>query len=249
MFEIITPNWAAPPQVKAYTTTRYGGVSQPPYNALNLADHVGDDAPAVAMNRAILQETLQLPTEPIWLKQVHGIQAVTAQPKHRDCLADAAYTNELEHICVVLTADCLPVLFCNRQGTWVAAVHAGWRGLAGGILETTVQYFPGTSQDILVWLGPAIGPHAFEVGAEVRQAFIHVLPQAEEAFTPNRNGTWLANLYQLARQRLIHQGITHIYGGDFCTYSEQNRFYSYRRDQVTGRMASLIWLSKILQVC
>ncbi|BAP55764.1 multi-copper polyphenol oxidoreductase, laccase [Thioploca ingrica] len=242
MLDVITPNWPAPPQVKAYITTRHGGVSHPPYDSFNLAEHVGDDAQAVANNRAILVQTLKLPTEPIWLNQVHGTQAIAAQPAQLNGIADATYTNQAGQICVVLTADCLPVLFCDRYGTTVAAAHAGWRGLAAGILEATLQHFQVPAQDILVWLGPAIGPRVFEVGDEVRTAFIQVLPSAQSAFTPSRPGHWLANLYQLAQQRLSQQGVTHIYGGDFCTYTDQERFYSYRRDKVTGRMASLIWL-------
>lgn len=239
---MITPNWPAPPQVKAYTTTRHGGVSHPPYDSFNLAEHVGDDAQAIANNRAILAETLKLPTEPIWLNQVHGTQAIAAQPTYFNCSADATYTNQLGQVCVVLTADCLPVLVCDRHGTTVAAAHAGWRGLAAGILEATLQHFQVPAQDILVWLGPAIGPQVFEVGDEVRTTFIQVLPSAQSAFTPSRPGHWLANLYHLAQQRLSQQGVTHIYGGDFCTYTDPERFYSYRRDKVTGRMASLIWL-------
>ncbi len=245
MLDVITPHWPAPPQVKAYTTTRHGGVSYPPYDSFNLAEHVGDDAQAVATNRTILAETLKLPTEPIWLTQVHSTQAIAAQSTYLNGTADATYTHQTGQICVVLTADCLPVLLCDRQGTTVAAVHAGWRGLAAGILETILQYFQVPAQDILVWLGPAIGPQAFEVGDEVRTAFIQALPLAQAAFTPSRQGHWLANLYQLAQQRLNQQGVTHIYGGDFCTYTDPARFYSYRRDKITGRMASLIWLQDV----
>ena len=244
MLDVIKPNWPAPPQVKAYTTTRHGGISLPPYDSCNLATHVGDDAQAVASNRAILATDLKLPTEPIWLKQVHGIQAIVAQPQQINCVADATYTNQVGAICVVLTADCLPILFCDRHGTAVAAAHAGWRGLAEGILEATLQHFQVPAQDILVWLGPAIGPQVFEVGDEVRAAFINRLPAAQAAFVPSHQGRWLANLYQLAHQRLSQQGVTHIYGGDFCTYTDHQRFYSYRRDKVTGRMASLIWLQE-----
>ncbi|RKZ52704.1 MAG: peptidoglycan editing factor PgeF [Candidatus Parabeggiatoa sp. nov. 3] len=241
---MVIPNWPAPSVVKAYTTTREGGYSQPPFEGFNLADHVGDDPDAVAANRAALVETLELPSEPVWLKQVHGIQTVSANAQHRDCMADAVYATELEQVCVVMTADCLPVLFCDRAGTRVAAAHAGWRGLASGVLETTLQTLDLPAQDILVWLGPAIGPDAFEVGDEVREAFIDFLPEAAEAFKSNREGHWLADLYLLARQRLAHEGVTAVYGGDFCTYSDAKRFYSYRRDKVTGRMASLIWLAR-----
>ncbi|MDM8559378.1 peptidoglycan editing factor PgeF [Candidatus Parabeggiatoa sp. HSG14] len=242
MVELITPNWPAPAKVKAYTTTRCGGHSQSPYNGLNLADHVGDDTEAVIANRTELVETLNLPLEPIWLQQVHGTQVIAGYSKNRGCTADASFSTLPGQVCVVMTADCLPVLFCNRVGTCVAAVHAGWRGLAGGILEATLQRLNMPAENILVWLGPAIGPQAFEIGDEVYKAFVDFLPQAVDAFKPSRKGHWLADLYLLARQRLAHQGVTAIYGGDFCTYTDVERFYSYRRDKVTGRMASLIWL-------
>ena len=246
MLEFITPNWQAPPQVKAYTTTRHGNYSQAPYNGFNLADHVGDNPQAVAANRAALIETIKLPSEPLWLKQVHGIQVVTANPDNANCTADAAFTTAPGQVCVVMTADCLPVLFCDRAVTCVAAAHAGWRGLADGILEATLQHLDLPAQEILVWLGPAIGPEAFEVGEEVRDACIAFLPQAAKAFKPSRDGHFKADLYLLARQRLAHQGITAVYGGSFCTYTEKERFYSYRRDNVTGRMASLIWLESTI---
>ncbi len=241
MLKLIIPNWPAPAHVKACTTTRYGGYSQVPYDEFNLADHVGDDAEKVKANRALLTQKLRLPSEPVWLKQVHGIQVLTAKPVHRYCVADGVFSTQYGQVCIVLTADCLPILFSDRAGTCVAAVHAGWRGLAAGILEKTLNVLP---QDILVWLGPAIGPQAFEVGDEVRETFIDFLPQAAEAFTPNRKGHWLANLYLIAYQRLAHQGITTVFGGDFCTYTDTKRFYSYRRNQITGRMASLIWLEQ-----
>jgi len=241
MLKFITPTWPAPLQVKAYTTTRQGGYSHPPYDGFNLAEHVGDDAKAIAANRSTLIQTLKMPTKPIWLKQVHGNQIVTANTDHSRCAADASFSTQPGHVCVVLTADCLPVLFCDRAGTRVAAAHAGWRGLANGILETTLQHLNVSPQDILVWLGPAIGPQTFEVGDEVREAFMDFLPSAKEAFKTSREGHWLADLYLLARQRLAHQGVTAVYGGDFCTYTDTERFYSYRRDKVTGRMASLIW--------
>jgi YfiH family protein len=244
MIELIVPNWPAPSQVKAYTTTRRGGHSQPPYNGLNLADHVGDDAEAVAANRTELVETLNLLLEPVWLKQVHGTSVLKANSKNTHGTSDATFTTIYGQICVVMTADCLPVLFCNRVGTCVAAAHAGWRGLAGGVLEATLQRLNVPSKDILVWLGPAIGPQAFEVGNEVREAFMDFLPQAADAFKPTHKGYWLADLYLLARQRLAHQGVTAIYGGDFCTFTDAERFYSYRRNKITGRMASLIWLDK-----
>lgn len=245
MIKLITPNWPAPSNVKAYTTTRQGGASQAPYQSFNLADHVGDDPNTVKANRTLLKEILKLPSEPLWLKQVHGTDTIAAECGSTDCVADATYATTPGQVCVVLTADCLPVLFCDRAGTRVAVAHAGWRGLAAGVLETTLQRLSLPPQDILVWLGPAIGPQAFEVGADVRDAFIKPLPQAEEAFTPTRPQHWLANLYLLARQRLAQQGVTAVYGGEFCTFQETDRFFSHRRDKVTGRMASLIWLEEI----
>ena len=241
MLKFITPNWPAPPQVRAYTTTRYGGCSAPPFDGFNLADHVGDEAGAVAANRTALIKTLKLPSEPVWLKQVHGIQTLSANHNNTNCVADAALATEYGQVCVVLTADCLPVLFCDRAGEKVAAAHAGWRGLAGGVLEATVQHLDVPASDILVWLGPAIGPYAFEVGDEVREAFLDFSPQAASAFKPSRDGHWLADLYLLARQRLAQQGIMAVYGGGFCTYTEIERFYSYRRDKITGRLATLIY--------
>lgn len=242
MLELITPSWPAPAQVKAYTTTRQGGYSQPPYHQFNLAGHVGDDNQAVTANRQYLMDFLKLPSNPCWLEQIHSDQVINANIPNSHRTADAAFTTAEKTVCVVLTADCLPVLFCDRAGTWVAAAHAGWRGLAAGILEATLQSFNQSPQNILAWLGPAIGPQVFEVGEEVREAFLAKLPETASAFKPIRHQYWLADLYQLARYILIKQGVSDIYGGEFCTYSEPTRFYSYRRDKVTGRMASLIWL-------
>lgn len=244
MIETIIPDWPAPAHVKAHTTTRQGGLSTEAYTSLNLAAHVGDDPQTVLANRQLLKQTLNLPNEPCWLTQVHSIEVVSSHTATLDRPADAVYTHQTNQICVVLTADCLPVLFCDQQGTWVAAAHAGWRGLANGILENTVRSAHIPPNEMLAWLGPAIGPEMFEVGDEVRQAFIHVLPEASKAFKPSQNGRWLADLYLLAKQRLQQQGVMNIFGGDFCTYTDEQRFYSYRRDKVTGRMASLIWLDE-----
>lgn len=231
--------------VKAYTTTRHKGYSQGAYAHFNLATHVGDEMSAVVANRAQLQHMLALPNEPLWLEQVHGIEVITIDQNPQSLSADAAYTELPGQVCVVLTADCLPVLFCDRAGRRVAAAHAGWRGLVNGVLEATVSQFALPPERIYVWLGPAIGPQAFEVGDEVRDAFIQVLPQAQAAFQPtSRPHHWLADLYLLARQRLLHQGITAVYGGQFCTYTDPQRFYSYRRESITGRMASLIWFTQ-----
>jgi len=238
--EFIFPDWPAPKNIKAVTTTRIGGHSQVPFDSFNLAAHVDDDPDTITQNRKTLITTLQLPAEPVWLEQVHS--AIVIDTSTQDRKADASVATQTGCVCAVMTADCLPVLFCNQQGTQVAAAHAGWRGLADGILESTVKTMKSPANELMAWLGPAIGPDVFEVGDEVRDAFINYLPQAEQAFRQTRPGHWLADLYLLARQRLAQQGITEIYGGDFCTYTEKKRFYSYRRDGKTGRMASLIWM-------
>ncbi len=239
--ELIRPDWPAPPQVQAVSTTRLGGVSQAPYDGLNLGEHVGDDPDAVVMNRKWLRSAL--PAEPLWLKQVHGTDVVRAEAVSPGAEADAAWTTQAQCPCVVMTADCLPVLFCDREGSRVAAAHAGWRGLRAGILEATLFDLGVAPADLLVWLGPAIGPEAYEVGPEVREAFLSESPLAEAAFRPGANDRWLMDIYALARQRLNAFGVTEIYGGDLCTYSDSERFFSYRRDGVTGRMASVIWLA------
>lgn len=239
---MIYPDWPAPEAVSAVSTTREGGLSHPPYASLNLADHVGDRPQAVRENRRLLSECLQLPAEPLWLQQVHGDSVVACHESGPRPAADASYTIGAGAVCAVLTADCLPVLFCDRQGTRVAAAHAGWRGLAGGVLERTVAALAVAPDQLLAWLGPAIGPRAFEVGAEVRSTFIAQHAEADGAFAAQVNGRWLADLYRLARIRLRAAGVRAVYGGSFCTFSEPERFYSYRRDRVTGRMASLIWL-------
>lgn len=244
-YDWIAPDWPALPQVRACTTTRSGGMSDYPFDSLNLADHVGDDPIRVAANRRRLEELLGLPAPPAWLQQVHGVEVAHLTTSRLDSppRADAAITRERGVACAVLTADCLPVLLCDQQGTQVAAVHAGWRGLAEGVLEATVQAMAVSGDRLLAWLGPAIGAHAFEVGEEVRAAFYSRDPWCGDAFRPARDGHWGADLYALARRRLHTLGITAVYGGGWCTYSDARRFYSYRRDGETGRMASLIWLS------
>lgn len=239
--EFITPSWPAPPQVRALTTTRRGGVSLPPYDSLNLGDHVGDDPDAVAENRRRLVAELGLPGEPRWLTQVHGTCSADAATVTDRCEADASHTDLTGVVCAVLTADCLPVLLCDREGRSVAAVHAGWRGLLNGVIEQTIAAM-GAEGELLAWLGPAIGPQAFEVGEEVLEAFLVDAAAAARAFTPSPGGRWLADIYVLARQHLQRAGVTLVYGGEYCTYSEPERFYSYRRDGSTGRMASLIWI-------
>jgi YfiH family protein len=237
---MILPDWPAPSRVKCAMTTRGGGVSGAPWASFNLGDHVGDDPAHVAANRARLQRIL--PAEPVWLRQVHSARVVEfgheANPQ-----ADAVFARRPGQVCAVLTADCLPVLFCDRAGSVVAAAHAGWRGLADGVLEATVAAMQVPAGEILAWLGAAIGPQAFEVGDEVRQTFVSRHPDAAAAFAPHAPGKWLADIYRLARIRLQHMGVQAIYGGGRCTFNEPDVFYSYRRDGVTGRMASLVWLA------
>jgi len=239
---LIVPDWPAPARVKAVQTTRRGGgVSKPPYDSLNLGMHVGDDGYAVAANRNLLNTIC--PGEPVWLEQVHGTAVLMAETAGCAPQADACITRMPNSVCAVMTADCLPVFLCDDAGTVAGVAHAGWRGLADGVIESTVIAMKVVPSSLMAWLGPAIGPKAFEVGPEVREAFLRRLPDAEFAFVP-KGEKYLADIYLLARQRLQALGISRIYGGDFCTYSDPERFYSYRRDGRTGRMASLIWLSQ-----
>lgn len=240
--DFIVPDWMAPPNVRALVTTRAGGISTGPYASLNLGDHVGDDPQAVAANRYLL--AAHLPAKPVWLKQVHGCHCVDAADTTPGSEADAAFARSPGIVCAVLTADCLPVLLCDTAGSIVAVAHAGWRGLAAGIIEATMKAMALPGEQLMAWLGPAIGPQQFEVGGEVRTIFIEHDPQAAEAFIPKTNGKWLCNIYTLARQRLAAQGVCHVAGADFCTASDPVRFFSYRRDGTTGRMASLIWLAE-----
>ncbi|MFP5404466.1 MAG: peptidoglycan editing factor PgeF [Gammaproteobacteria bacterium] len=237
---MIQPDWPAPARVRACMTTREGGVSPPPWASFNLGDHVGDDPAHVAANRARLRESL--PAEPGWLRQVHSPRVVELG-REQNPEADASFTREAGQVCAVLTADCLPVLFCDRAGSVVAAAHAGWRGLANGVLEVTVAAMGVAPGEVLAWMGAAIGPQAFEVGEEVREAFMARHPEAAAAFAPHAPGKWLADLYALARIRLGSVGVRSIYGGGRCTLTEAETFYSYRRDGVTGRMAALVWLA------
>ena len=238
----IVPDWPAPATVRALSTTRAGGVSAAPYASLNLGTHVGDDPVCVAANRTLLRRVV--PHEPCWLNQVHGTTVVDAASVVGVPNADASLSRVRGAVCVVMTADCLPLLLCDRSGTVVGAAHAGWRGLHGGVIEATVRAMGVAPAELLAWLGPAIGPQAFEVGDEVRAAFVGVDGRAEAAFrSAGQPGKWLADLYLLARQRLAALGVSGIYGGDCCTVSDAARFFSYRRDGVTGRMASLIWLA------
>lgn len=241
MIECIHPAWPAPSTVRACTTTRIGGVSEGPWAGLNLGDHVGDDSDAVAENRARLSAQLGLPERPRWLDQVHGTRVCL--PSGNNALsADACFEDRPGHVCAVLTADCLPVLFCNQSGTGIAAAHAGWRGLLAGVLEQTAAAFEDPPDRLMAWLGPAIGPAAFEVGDEVRAGFLAEDPAGGVHFRDHGPGHWLADLYGLARDRLTRAGIGSVSGGGLCTFSDPVRFFSYRRDGISGRMASLIWL-------
>lgn len=238
--DLLIPDWPVPARVRAVVTTRAGGVSAVPFDALNLGDHVGDDPAAVAENRRRLQALLGC--RPAWLSQVHGVTVVRADPA-QVLEADASWSATPGIACAIMTADCLPVLFCDRAGARVAAAHAGWRGLAAGVLEASVAALGCPPGEVLVWLGPAIGPQVFEVGAEVREAFVSRHAEAAAAFVPSTNpGRYMADLYHLARIRLARVGVTAVYGGGLCTFGDAERFYSYRREPRTGRLASLIWL-------
>jgi len=247
--EVLKPDWPAPAVVRAASTLRMGGISRPPFGSLNLGLHVGDSPDCVNTNRQRLFTQLNLPSKPYWLNQTHGTCVVDVSvlehslPDATTIAADAAVTSKSNKVCVVMTADCLPVLFCNRAGNRVAAAHAGWKGLADGVIEATIRALAVHPAELLVWLGPAIGPDAFEVGPEVRSQFIQHDSVASQAFRPGREGRFLADIYQLARIRLQRQGVDAIFGGHWCTFSDSDAFYSYRRDGETGRMASLIWFS------
>lgn len=246
--EWIVPDWPdVPPNVRALATQRTGGVSVGSYAMLNLALHVGDDPAAVAANRARLRAAAGLPAEPLWLEQVHGTDVVVhagATPEHPP-RADAAVAFEPGRVCVVMTADCLPVVFVDRAGTRVGVAHAGWRGLAGGVLEATIAALDVEPAQLCVWLGPALSPPAFEVGAEVRETFLARNPAHAGAFVPNAHGRFQADLYLLARQALARAGVANVGGGGRCTSGEHERFFSFRRDGGrTGRMATLAWLEE-----
>lgn len=251
--EMIRPKWPAPGRVHAFTTTRCGGVSAAPHDTFNLAQHVGDEEPRVLENRRRLQLAIALENnaagrahagrlpEPAWLEQVHGTRVVTLGDEAPPGPADAAVAFRPGPVCAVLTADCLPVLLCDRRGTRVGLAHAGWRGLAQGVVDAAITALDCAPSELIAWLGPAIGPGAYEVGAEVRAAF-EKDSSVDAAFEPNSRGRWQANLYAIARAQLARAGVTSVHGGDHCTYAEPARFFSFRRDGQCGRMASLIWL-------
>jgi len=259
--EWLIPDWPAPATVRALSTLRTGGLSKPPYASLNLGSHVGDDATAVAGNRRALRDAARLPAEPAWLEQVHGTHvmdldsqipadstgAASPAPAGPVGPADAAVTRQPGRVCAILTADCLPVLLASDAGDRVGAAHAGWRGLAAGVIEATVGALGAPPRQLLAWLGPAIGPAHFEVGAEVREEFLQRAAAGDTAaddaaFVPNARGRYTADLYALARHRLRRLGVDRIYGGGECTYADDARYYSHRRDGRSGRQATLIWL-------
>ncbi|MEY0338501.1 purine nucleoside phosphorylase YfiH [Providencia stuartii] len=243
MSSLIFPDWPKPKNVSCCSTTRIGGVSLSPFDSLNLGGHVGDDPSAVSENRHLLQTLAGLPQQPLWLEQVHGTKVLCLTGAAIDNKqADAVYTQQVGQVCAIMTADCLPVLFCSKDGREVAAAHAGWRGLCDGVLENTVAQFTCDKKDIMAWLGPAIGSEKFEVGAEVKAAFVKQSSELASGFTVHGE-KYLADIYLLARKKLQAAGVSSIYGGTFCTVSDKNRFYSYRREGKTGRMASLIWVN------
>ena len=244
--EWLIPNWDAPNNIKAVMTSRQGGFSRAPFDSMNLGDHVDDDLHSVAKNRESLKQKLNLPNDPLWLTQIHGVTIANADQQNQGKVeADASIAHQSGSVCAVMTADCLPVLFCNQQGTAIAAAHAGWRGLHAGILEQTVKALNCPAEEVMAWFGVAIGEEYFEVGDEVREAFVSVQVEAEKAFVPSVNaGKWLADIYLLARLCLQAIGVRKITGGEYCSYKDKERFYSYRREAKTGRMASLIWMSE-----
>jgi len=237
--DCLVPDWPSPPLVRALVTTRSGGVSSGPYASLNLGLRTDDDPAAVAENRARLRRLL--PQSPRWLAQVHGSTVVDADTLTDVPEADASVARLPGTVCAIMVADCLPILLTDRAGSCIGAAHAGWRGLAGGVIENTVARMPVPAAELMAWIGPGIGPDAFEVGADVLEAFCAAEPERRKAFRPLHSGKWLCDLPALARDALHRAGVSRVYGGRLCTYNDGQRFYSYRRDRVTGRMAALIW--------
>jgi polyphenol oxidase len=245
---VIRPQWDVPSNVRAAFTLRTGGVSATPFESLNVGMHVGDSPDAVAENRRRIRETLDLPDEPAWLEQEHGTRVLDldvelAQREPYALRGDAAFTHRRGPVCAIQVADCMPVLFATCMGTAVAAAHAGWRGLLGGVLEGTVKAVGCKASELRAWLGPAISQAHFEVGDEVRDAFVGQDAEAADCFVRNDRARWQCDLYGLARQRLAALGVSSVQGGAFCTYAEPARFFSYRRDGRCGRMVALVWLS------
>lgn len=237
----IIPDWPAPPNVRAFITTRQGGVSAGPYSSMNLGDLTDDDPASVQTNKARLDDLL--PTAPRWLRQVHGSRVVRADDIAGIIEADASHTRSPRVVCAIKIADCMPVLLASDDGKVIGAAHAGWRGLSSGVVENTIEAMGVAPQSLIAFLGPAIGPEAFEVGTDVRDAFLRIDANAARAFKPHKPGKWLADLFTLGRQRLACAGVHRVHGGGLCTYSNTARFYSHRRNPVTGRMAALIWIA------
>jgi YfiH family protein len=242
--EFIIPDWPVEANIKALSSTRLGGVSEVPYNGFNLAGHVEDSPACVANNRQLLRQYGHLPAEPIWLKQVHSTKIVHANTKHTtiDTTADGSVCNQENIVCVVQTADCLPLLLTTNKGNKVAAIHAGWRGLVSGIIENGIAAMTTDPDQLIVWMGPAIGPEHFEVGEDVVQAYKKRYAKYSNIFKATGDKKWHMNIYQAARNILGKSGVTQIYGGDFCTYSDEDRFFSFRREKICGRMASMVWM-------
>jgi YfiH family protein len=240
--EWLIPDWPAPPAVRALVTTRAGGVSRGCFAALNLGTQVGDEPAAVEHNRAILRRLL--PADPVWLQQVHGVAVVAAESAGELAQADGAVARTARCVCAVLTADCLPVLLAHRGGAVVGIAHAGWRGLAAGVIEATLARMAVPAREVMAWLGPAIGARAYEVGRDVYDAFVGRDPALAAALEPRSGGKFRADLCAAARRRLAATGVLEVYGGGFCTYTDSTRFFSYRRERATGRFASLIWIDR-----
>lgn len=241
--KLLAAQWAAPPNIRAVTTTRDGGVSQADFAAFNLGAHVGDDAIHVATNRSILRDALHLPSEPIWLNQTHSTRCVLVESPDVNRNADAAITRQPKHVLAIMTADCLPIVLCDQQGTEIAAIHAGWRGLAQGILDNTTMLMQNAMQQCIAWIGPAICGRCYETGAEVLDQFVTHYPFAPQAFT-RIDQQWYADLPKMATLILNELGIGAVYPSHACTFEENSQYYSYRRAAQTGRIATLIWFQE-----
>lgn len=243
MTNILIPDWPAPKHIKAFSTTRLNGFSQSPYDSFNLAYSVGDEIENVYQNREYLKKTLNLPSDPLWLSQIHSTVIYNVDQETMPKNADGSYTTCHNKICVVMTADCLPILLCDVSGTQIAAVHAGWRGLADGVIESALDCFNHNHKNIIAWIGPGIGLKYYEVGDDVRNKFLEINSDFNKAFQAHKQAKWLANMNLLARMRLEKAGVSAIFSENLCTFADAERFFSYRRDGITGRMASLIWIA------
>jgi polyphenol oxidase len=238
----IPADWPAPKNIHAGTTTRIGGYSHGAWSGMNLAMHVGDNAEHVFQNRILLKEFLSLPGEPHWLEQIHSNKVLNLTTETDVHPADGAYTNHQNQVCGVLTADCLPLLICNTAGTEIAAIHVGWRGFSTNIISSALNNFSAKPEDLIAWIGPYISASHYEVGEDVRTACLRIINDPEDAFIQSRPGHWFADLKKLVMVQLRSTGLQEIHGGEYCTYTDNQHFYSYRRDGITGRIASLIWM-------